>query len=320
MTLLGEVREAAATVAARARHVRLVAGALERFADALADEASPGAPSGDPAHRGFGDDSLTVAFVVTLDAINFGSGWFPLLRKRAGRSGYFTVAGALEDHFRVHGAWSASALRELGAPQVARVLGQTGVDPAIDELMALFARSLNELGAFLERDYGGRFEALVGSAGGSAETLVASLVRMPFFRDVSRYQDLRVPFYKRAQLTVADLFHAFEGRGPGRFVDLDRLTIFADNLVPHVLRRAGVLVYDEALAARVDAGERLEAGSAEEVEIRALGVHAAELMVDRIRDRRPAASAYWLDWQLWHRGQAPEVKAHPRHRARSVYY
>ena len=34
-----------------------------------------------------------------------------------------------------------------------------------------------------------------------------------------------------------------------RFRDLDRLTIFADNLVPHVLRCDGVLVYDPRLAA-----------------------------------------------------------------------
>ena len=42
---------------------------------------------------------------AVLDAINFGSGWFPTLRKRAGLpSGYFTVAWALADHFRAHGA------------------------------------------------------------------------------------------------------------------------------------------------------------------------------------------------------------------------
>ncbi len=40
---------------------------------------------------------------------------------------------------------------------------------------------------------------------------------------------------------AADLAAAFRGQGPGRFRDLDRLTLFADNLVPHVLRREGVL-------------------------------------------------------------------------------
>jgi len=35
---------------------------------------------------------------------------------------------------------------------------------------------------------------------------------------------------------IIDLSIALEGRGLGAFADLDRLTIFADNLVPHVLR------------------------------------------------------------------------------------
>ena len=39
------------------------------------------------------------AFWLTLDAINFGSGWFPTLRKRAGRSGYSTIAAGVRERF-----------------------------------------------------------------------------------------------------------------------------------------------------------------------------------------------------------------------------
>ena len=42
-----------------------------------------------------GSDEAAAAFVITLDAINFGSGYFPYLRKRDGMSGYHTVATAL---------------------------------------------------------------------------------------------------------------------------------------------------------------------------------------------------------------------------------
>ena len=53
--------------------------------------------------------------MLTLDAINFGSGWFPQLRKREidGRalSGYFTIAWALTDRFRARGPWTAAELR-----------------------------------------------------------------------------------------------------------------------------------------------------------------------------------------------------------------
>ncbi|MEZ5167114.1 MAG: hypothetical protein R2695_11730 [Acidimicrobiales bacterium] len=33
--------------------------------------------------------------MLSLDAINFGSGYFPYLRKRPGMSGYHTVASSL---------------------------------------------------------------------------------------------------------------------------------------------------------------------------------------------------------------------------------
>jgi hypothetical protein len=149
---------------------------------------------------------------------------------------------------------------------------------------------------------------------------------MPYYRDVSRYEDLEVPFYKRAQLTAADLSAAFGGAGFGAFRDVASLTVFADNLVPHVLRRQGVLRYEEALGRRIDAGELLVQGTAEEVEIRALAVHAVERMLAQLRAEAPGTgppdtpTAQQLDSLLWNRGQRPEIKAHPRHRARCVYY
>jgi putative queuosine salvage protein len=98
------------------------------------------------------------------------------------------------------------------------------------------------------------------------------------------------------------------------FSDLDRLTIFADNLVPHVLRVDGVLRYDPALGARIDAGELLPPGE-EEREIRACAVHACELL-----SRRLGMPARVLDAALWNRGQAWKYKSVPRHRTRTVYY
>ena len=74
------------------------------------------------------------AFFLTLDAINFGSGWFPTLRKRPGSSGYYTVAWALADHFRAHGPWSPEELELLDGRRVAAVLEQ---EPA-HELMELY--------------------------------------------------------------------------------------------------------------------------------------------------------------------------------------
>ena len=60
-----------------------------------------------------------------------------------------------------------------------------------------------------------------------------------------------VPFFKRAQIAAADLALAGLADPPS---DLDRLTLFADNLVPHVLRIDGVLEFDADLVDRIDAG------------------------------------------------------------------
>ena len=101
-------------------------------------------------------------------------------------------------------------------------------------------------------------------------------------------------FYKRAQILASDLALA----GVAEFSDLDRLTIFADNLVPHVLRCDGVLVYDERLAAHIDRGERLALGGAER-EIRACALHACELI-----SQRTGVPARKIDTWLWTRGQS----------------
>ncbi len=143
---------------------------------------------------------------------------------------------------------------------------------------------------------------------------------MPFFHDVARYDELEVPFWKRAQLTASDLAIAFEGRGYGFFEDLDGLTAFADNLLPHVLRLEGVLEYAGDLLERIERGEELASGSPEEVELRAAAVFAVEELVTVLRAQGVRATARELDHWLWHRGQQPRFKAYPRHRTRSVFY
>ncbi len=129
-----------------------------------------------------------------------------------------------------------------------------------------------------------------------------------------------VPLYKRAQILVTDLAIAFDGQGPGSFRDLDRLTIFADNLVPHVLRVDGLLAYDDELLARIERGELIPAGSPEEIEIRAVAVHAVERIVAELRASGISVTARELDYLLWNRGQGAAYKALPRHRTRTVFY
>jgi hypothetical protein len=288
--LTDQVREGCRSIAESARFVSID---LDRLG-----ELEPGPPPELDADRHYleGAPEDVADYILALDTINFGSGWFPTLRKRAGMSGYFTVAASLADRWRSVGPWSPAELRALTGTEVASVLGQ---EPD-HELMALYAEALRDLGRFLNAR---RALDLVGDAGGSAELLASMLAAgMPFFDDRG--------FWKRAQITPNDLALA----GVAEFSDLDRLTIFADNLVPHVLRVDGVLRYEPALAARIDAGELLPPGE-EEREIRGCAVHACELLSQRL-----GMPARLLDTALWNRGQALKYKSVPRHRTRTVFY
>jgi hypothetical protein len=300
--LTDHVRASCAQLAADARSVRIDHDRLAAY-DAGADGAAIHDPGLDPVrHYLEGTPADVAMYMLSLDTINFGSGWFPTLRKRldpataATVSGYFTVAWNLADHFRVHGAWDNAHLRTLRTEELAAALGQT----ADHELMSLYSQALRELGRFL----GTRTVLeVVAEAKGSADQLATTLSgALAFYDDRG--------FYKRAQIVPSDLAAA----GVAEFGDLDTLTIFADNLIPHVLRCDGILVYDDGLAARIDAGQPLATGR-EEREIRACALHACELLGARF-DVAPRV----LDMWLWNRGQAPALKARPRHRCRTVYY
>jgi hypothetical protein len=320
MGVTDDIRSACAAVAERARFVRIDRDAIERYASSLPLERAV-APTLDRATHYVADDAGTLAYFVTLDAINFGSGYFPHLAKRPGMSGYFTVASSLKDEFERNGPMSAARLAGITAGACAAIFGQATDNVPAMELMGLFAQALGDLGRLLMAKYDGRFEQLVGAASGSAERLVDVLAEMPFFRDVSRYDAHDVPFFKRAQLTAADLSLALGAKGLGSFRDLDRLTIFADNLVPHVLRIDGVLAYDPELAARIDREELITPGSPEEVEIRAAAVYAVELMRAALARGGREVTSMGFDYVLWNRGQERHYKTiKPRHRARTVYY
>src|SRR3954465_13213231 len=153
-------RAARAEIGASARSVTIDLDALEAL--------DPGAPPELDAERHYleGEPEDVATYLLALDAINFGSGWFPTLRKRRGPdgalvSGYFTVAWGLADRFRALGPYTNAELRAMRTEEIADVLGQA----RDHELMALFAQALRQLGAWL----GDRPAlAAIGEAGGSA--------------------------------------------------------------------------------------------------------------------------------------------------------
>jgi hypothetical protein len=286
VSLPEEVRAACAWVAERAQLVRIDEEKLGSYAAGL-----EGAGGLDPEAESAAEPEAAAAFAICMNAINFGSGWWPTIRKRPDHSGYATMAAGLRERFDAAGPWSPEELQGLDAAEVAGVLGQDHAHP----LMGQFAVALQDVGQHLASAFGGRYLG-VAEAADSVPALAGVLAAWHSFADCSTYEGRPVPFYKRAQLAAADLHRAGVAPLPG----VERLTAFADNLVPHVLRVDGVLRLDPALTGKLEAEELLVHGSPEEVELRAVAVHAVELLA-AATTLTPAV----IDGALWNRGRDP---------------
>jgi hypothetical protein len=285
-TIPESVRRHCAEVARTARWVRI---------DPEATTVTAGVAGLDPEqHFLEGDPAQVARYVLVLDAVNFGSGWFPTLRHGSTTA----MTERLTAHARRHdGPWTAPELRAMTAGGIASVLEEDPSHP----LMEHYAEGLRQLGAFL-----GDRSALdvIDAARGSAARLARALAEgMPYLADHG--------FFKRAQITANDLVLA----GVADFADVDDLTVFADNLLPHVLRLDGILVLHEDLEARIDRGELLEPGGEMEHELRACAVHACELLA-----RRLGVAPRVLDNWLWNRGLEPPYADRPAHLTRTVFY
>jgi hypothetical protein len=283
-SLPDRVRSTSAEIAASAQHVRVVDDV---------DSALDGVVGFDPSrHPLEGSPEEVARYVMVIDTINFGSGWFPTLRHGETEA----MTDALTAFARADGIWWEQ-LPSLTASDVASALDE---DPA-HELMSLYAQALRELGAWAAgRDALSLIALAQGSASAFAEILATS---MSFFADE--------PFYKRAQITANDLVLA----GAAEFHDIDNLTVFADNFLPHVLRLDGVLEYTPSLATTIDSGQLLEPGSAEERELRACTITACEHLA--LRASIPPRT---LDNWLWNRALESTYTSHPPHLCRSIYY
>jgi hypothetical protein len=285
-TLPDEVRRHCAAVAAGARWVRIDPEAISATSGIAGLDAEQHFIEGDP--------EAVARYVLVLDAMNFGSGWFPTLRHGSTPA----MTERLTAHARRRGEpWTPAELRTQHAVAVAAVLDEDPGHP----LMEHYARALRELGGLLGDD--GALD-LVAQARGSAARLARTLAeRLPSFADHG--------FYKRAQITANDLVLA----GVAEFSDIDELTVFADNFLPHVLRLDGVLLLDDELARRIDAGELLEAGGEQERELRACAVHACERLAQRIN-----VAPRVLDNWLWNRGLQSPYADRPAHLTRTLFY
>ncbi len=314
------VLETTEPVVQKSRHVRIDRGAV---AEVAAGRRGPRfeRPRWDREHHfSSADPEETANYILVQDALNFCFWGDPPWRveyRGQFHTGYRALTAALKRALDVGcPLLDASYLENLSLADLRFILRGEGRLALLEERL----ENLRQVGRVLAQRYGGRFTRMIETAGRSAVRLVGTLAaEFPSFDDRATYEGREVRFYKRAQLCVADLHGAFAGEGPGAFDDIDQLTACADYELPRVLRELGVLEYSPELAARVDAGELIPPGSAEEVEIRANTVWAVEFLREELGRAGNDLMAYELDWILWNYSQA-----HPPgrlfHRTVTIYY
>jgi hypothetical protein len=316
--ILDDVREGFALVATQAQFVRIRTEKLAGYAAGL--KPLPEDKTFDASHHYQGDAEQTAAFVLTLDSINFGSGYKDDMAAEGWEvledSIYFSLSTRLKRRFESEGPYSADSLARMRGEDCAALL-ELPYDAPISRAFAdLCSRNLNELGNHVRLNHEGSFLAMVNHAGGRVDDFIAEMARLDAFADMPLYRGLRIPILKRAQSTAGDLNDAFAKLGLEAFHDIERLTILADNDVPHVLRTDGLLEYEGELAGRIDQGMPIESGSQEEIEIRACtGFVAGQLAA------LSGLTEIAIDRILWHRAaEKDKYKTGRAHRTKTIFY
>jgi hypothetical protein len=292
----------------------------DRLADVagwLAYEELPVPVSFLPARPGL-NRAETVDFVLTATCLNFAFTDFET------RERWDLVADGrvYADADGLH----AALLRAL-ANGVPLLDGAWLAEVSVDELGALLpglqlleerARIWREVGEVLVSRYDGRFSNVLASSSPCLYDDGRGFLEM-LVRDFPRFDDRvgDVRFWKLAQLAVWILEIELGGLG---FPDLDRLTAFADYIVPAALHVMGVLHYSDELDAAIRGGEQIEAGSPWEVELRAHTIYACAQLCERVNEQRPPelhVITPQIDARLW----LPFHKTHlPHHLTRTIYY
>jgi hypothetical protein len=328
--ILDKVRESTRQVVNEAQLVKVNPARLEAFAQSLKPtEVIARYYYAEDFHYNGGspfdesDGRRLLDYVFTVTALNFGSGFSPLWKlQRGGNSTYKNTAATLKAEAESGRLLDANWAAGITVAELATLFGVAPDFP----LVQMFAASLNELGRFVVNEFQGDYADLLDSlpTHDTAAALVELLTsHLSHFNDQAVYNGKPVYFFKRAQILANDLYLAFNGVGFGDFPDVKHLTSFADNLIPHLFRVENVLEYDKGLADRIEKGELIPAGSAEEIEIRAAGVYCVEETVRLLNQQSGPDEQIFpaqLDVYLWNKAQAAHYKSRPRHLSQTYFY
>ena len=198
------------------------------------------------------------------------------------------------------------------------------VEHPIRPLAIFLQRVLNESGAILQqRNCADFYELICRELKPSKEEPLDALkfvemmrATFPAFNDVAVYQNRQVKILKKVQMLASDLRVASDaGAISWKVENWEKLSIFADNVIPCVMRHLGILEIDEKLAERIDSGKVLATGD-EEIELRMCAIEAAERICSSAEDLTHRN----LDLYLWSVGKEPQYRAKNRHSTQNTVF
>ena len=197
------------------------------------------------------------------------------------------------------GKWMAEATRK----QLAEIFSGNIEMPMLDEKLAV----LHEVGAVLAKKYDGHFHNFIDDCSprlyDNGNGIVERLVKeFPRFNDVSMYDGHEIKFYKLPQLGIWMLYANLHRRGWFRLDDPEKMTAFADYIVPAACRILGIMKYSPALENAINTYQMIERDSMQEIEIRAHMLYATALLREEVNKIRPADMQViipQIDARLW---------------------
>lgn len=193
--------------------------------------------------------------------------------------------------------------------------------PMLDEKLAV----LHQVGKVLAEKYGGRFHNFVHSCApklyDTGNGLIERLVKeFPRFNDVSVLDGHEIKFYKLAQLGIWMLYAALHRSGRFRLDDPEKLTAFADYIVPVALRLLGITNYSEELEHAINTYQWIPRDSRWEIEIRAHCIYGTALLreeVNKLRAPDMQVIIPQIDARLW---THYHTTAWPHHLTKTIMY
>jgi hypothetical protein len=193
--------------------------------------------------------------------------------------------------------------------------------PMLEEKMALF----RDVGGVLAAKYGGRYYNFIRSCSprlyDNGKGLVERLaVEFPRYNDISLYDEHEVKFYKLTQLGFWQIYSGLGTAGGFRLEDPQKMTAFADYIVPVALRLMGITSYSHELEQAIDTYQLISRDSRQEIEIRAHCLYATALLADEINKvRTPDQQVIipQIDARLW---THYHTTTWPHHLTRTIMY